>query len=163
MRSFARAPRMVVRATLIAGVALLFLAGQARADWASLWYRPDQQGERTLQAGDPKRAAELFTDPRRQAYAQLMAHQYDAAAKRLAPFADAESQYNRGNALARSGDLTAALASYDAALKHPDLEPALHRDAEHNRDRSPEARAGRDASETRVRERIAEKPLHESA
>jgi Ca-activated chloride channel family protein len=125
---------MVVKAVLIAAGALLLLSGEARADWASLWYRPDQQGEKALQAGDAKRAAELFKDPRRQAYAELMAQQYAAAAKRLAPFADAESQYNRGNALARGGDLKAALESYDAALKHADLEPGLHRDAEHNRD-----------------------------
>jgi Ca-activated chloride channel family protein len=113
----------------------MLLAGSAQAgSWSDLWYRPDQQGEHALQTGDSKRAAQLFADPRRQAYAQLQSEQYAAAAKRLAPFADAGSQYNRGNALAKSGDLQGALDAYDAALKHPDLESALRRDAEHNRD-----------------------------
>jgi Ca-activated chloride channel homolog len=123
-----------VRVSLLFGVAFALLAARAQAGWSSLWYRPDQQGEQALQAGDSKRAAELFTDPRRQAYAELRAQQYAAAAKRLAPLGDAESQYNRGNALARGGDLKAALGAYDAALKHADLDPALHRDAQHNRE-----------------------------
>ncbi len=113
----------------------ILLAGSAHAgSWSDLWYRRDQQGEQALQAGDSKRAAELFTDPRRQAYAELQAEQNDAAAKRLAPFDDGASQYNRGNALAKSGDLQGALADYDASLKHADLEAPLRRDAQHNRD-----------------------------
>jgi Ca-activated chloride channel homolog len=66
--------------------------------------------------------------------AELQSGQYAAAAKRLEPFADAGSQYNRGNALANSGDLQGALNAYDGALKHADLESSLRRDAEHNRD-----------------------------
>jgi Ca-activated chloride channel family protein len=113
----------------------MLLAGSAQASsWSDLWYRRDQQAQHALQAGDSKRAAELFADPRRQAYAELQSQQYAAAAKRLEPFADAESQYNRGNALAKSGDLQGALGAYDGALEHADLESALRRDAEHNRD-----------------------------
>jgi Ca-activated chloride channel family protein len=111
------------------------LAGSAHASsWSDLWYRRDQQGQQSLQAGDSKRAAELFQDPRRQAYAELQSGEYAAAAQRLEPFADADSQYNRGNALAKSGDLQGALKAYDGALKHAELESALRRDAEHNRD-----------------------------
>ncbi len=113
----------------------ILLSGTARASsWSYLWYRHDQQGQHALQAGDSKGAAELFTDPRRQAYAQLQSDQYAAAAKQLEPFADADSQYNRGNALAKSGDLQGALHAYDGALRHADLESALRRDAQHNRD-----------------------------
>jgi Ca-activated chloride channel family protein len=113
----------------------ILLAGSAQAgSWSDLWYRRDQQGQHALQAGDSKRAAELFADPRRQAYAQLQSEQYAAAAKRLEPFADGDSQYNRGNALAKSGNLQAALNAYDGALKHADLESSLRRDAQHNRD-----------------------------
>jgi Ca-activated chloride channel family protein len=113
----------------------MLLAGSAQASsWSDLWYRRDQQGQHALQAGDSKRAAELFADPRRQAYAELQSGQYAAAAKRLEPLADADSQYNRGNALAKSGDLQGALNAYDGALKHADLESSLRRDAEHNRD-----------------------------
>jgi Ca-activated chloride channel family protein len=113
----------------------ILLTGSAQASsWSDLWYRRDQQGQQALQAGDTKRAAELFADPRRQAYAELQSQQYGAAAKRLEPFADAASQYNRGNALARSGELQAALNAYDGALEHADLESSLRRDAQHNRD-----------------------------
>lgn len=113
----------------------ILLAGSAQASaWSDLWYRRDQQGQHALQAGDSTRAADLFADPRRQAYAELQSGQYAAAAKRLEPFADAGSQYNRGNALANSGDLQGALNAYDGALKHADLESSLRRDAEHNRD-----------------------------
>jgi len=113
----------------------ILFAGSAQASsWSDLWYRRDQQGQHALRTGDSKRAAELFADPRRQAYAQLQSEQYAAAAKRLEPFADADSQYNRGNALAKSGDLQGALNAYDGALKHADLESSLRRDAQHNRD-----------------------------
>lgn len=114
-------------------LALLPLTAQA-GTWSNLWQRPDQQGEKALKSGDPKAAASLFADPRRQGYAQLRAGEYAAAAQRLAPFSDAESEYNRGNALVRGGELSAALTAYEATLKHANLEPALRRDAEHNRD-----------------------------
>ena len=123
---------MKISRTMVFG---MLLAGSAQASsWSDLWYRRDQQGQHALEAGDSKRAAELFADPRRQAYAQLQSEQYAAAAKRLEPFADADSQYNRGNALAKSGDLQGALNAYDGALKHADLESSLRRDAQHNRD-----------------------------
>jgi len=123
---------MKISRNLVFGI---LLAGSAYASsWSDLWYRRDQQGQHALQAGDSKRAAELFADPRRQAYAELQSQQYAAAAKRLEPFADADSQYNRGNALAKSGDLQGALNAYDGALKHADLESSLRRDAGYNRD-----------------------------
>ncbi len=115
--------------------ALTFVCFTAHAgSWSDLWYRPDQQGERALRSGNPKEAASLYTDPRRQAYAQMKAGEYAEAAQRLAPLSDAESQYNRGNALARSGDLSSALTAYEDALKHSDLDPSLRQDAEKNRD-----------------------------
>jgi Ca-activated chloride channel family protein len=46
----------------------------------------------------------------------LQAGRYDKAAEQLAPFKDADSEYNRGNALAHTGKLQDALAAYDAAL-----------------------------------------------
>ena len=98
--------------------------------WSSLWHTPDQQGEALLAAGHPARAAARFTNPRLKAYADLRAGHYRQAAKLLAPFKDPISEYNRGNALAHTGHLHAALAAYDAALKQ-----APHdRDIRHNRD-----------------------------
>lgn len=112
-----------------------FLGAEAHAlSWSGLWSTPDQRAERLLHAGDAAAAAGLFQDPRRKAFAEIQAQQYAQAARRLAPFADPESQYNRGNALARGGHLRTAIAAYDAALKRAPPHSDLYRDARHNRD-----------------------------
>jgi Ca-activated chloride channel homolog len=106
-------------------------AGRARAlDWSSLWTTPQQRAQQLLESGHPLEAARLFSDPRRRAYAQLQAGRYAAAARQLESLHDVDSEYNRGNALARSGELRAALASYDAAL----AQAPEDRDVRHNRD-----------------------------
>lgn len=105
-------------------------ASSTYAAWSDLWRTPDQQAEALLDAGQPAQAADRFHDPRRRAYADLQAGRYAEAAKLLAPFTDAQSEYNRGNALAKSGQLQAALAAYDAALKQAPGD----RDIRHNRD-----------------------------
>lgn len=114
-------------AGLIGGTAL---AANAPAVWSGLWHTPDQQGQELLDAGQPARAAERFHDPRRRAYADIEAGNYPQAARLLAPYGDAESEYNRGNALAQSGQLQAALAAYDAALEQAPTDG----DIRHNRD-----------------------------
>ena len=114
-------------AMLVGGTAR---AVDARTAWSDLWRTPDQQGQALLDAGQPARAAERFHDPRRRAYADLEADRYQDAAKLLAPFTDAQSEYNLGNALARAGQLQAALAAYDAALKQSPADKDIH----HNRD-----------------------------
>jgi Ca-activated chloride channel family protein len=106
------------------------LAAGAPSVWSDLWRTPDQQGQALLDAGQPAQAAERFHDPRRRAYADLEAGRYDAAARQLAPLKDAQSEYNRGNALARSGSLQAALTAYDAALQQAPADG----DIRHNRD-----------------------------
>ena len=51
---------------------------------------------------------------------------YSGAAQRFAEGNDAHAHYNRGNALAKSGELEAALDAYEQALElQPDLRPAL--------------------------------------
>jgi Ca-activated chloride channel homolog len=106
------------------------LAANASGAWSNLWRTPDQQGQALLDAGRPAQAAERFHDPRRRAYADLEAGGYGEAAKLLDPFTDAQSEYNRGNALAKSGQLQAALAVYDAALQQAPAD----KDIRHNRD-----------------------------
>jgi Ca-activated chloride channel family protein len=106
------------------------LAGDAPDAWSSLWRTPDQQGQALLDAGQPAAAAGRFRDPRRRAYADLQAGRDGDAAKLLGPFTDAQSEYNRGNALAKAGQLQAALAAYDAALKQVPAD----KDVRHNRD-----------------------------
>ncbi len=104
--------------------------GALAGTWSSLWSTPEQQAQQLLDSGHAQAAAGLFKDPRRRAYAELKAERYDEAARLLKPLHDEQSQYNRGNALARSGDLPSALSAYDAALKQMPGD----RDARHNRD-----------------------------
>jgi Ca-activated chloride channel homolog len=119
----------------LAALLLVFTGASARAGaWSDLWLTPEQQGQRALEAGHAREAAKIFSDPRWRGYAELEARDYDAAQKALEPLTDAESQYNRGNALARAGNLRPALDAYDASLKHAEADAALRRDAQHNRD-----------------------------
>lgn len=99
-------------------------------DWDALWLRDDQRAWRALQAEEYDRARQLAPDPALRGSAAYKAGDFAAAAEAFATTNDAESQYNRGNALARAGELEAALAAYDAALER---NPAL-KDAKFNRE-----------------------------
>ena len=91
-----------------------------------LWLRPDQQGQRLLEAQRPAEAAERFSDPQWQGVALYQAGDYPGAAERFALGGDAAAHYNRGNALARSNELEAALDAYTQALElQPDMPQAL--------------------------------------
>jgi Ca-activated chloride channel family protein len=98
--------------------------------WSRLWHNDDQRGQQLLNQGDAAAAARTYADPRRKAYAELQAGDYDAAAKGFGTFDDSDAQYNRGNALAQGGDLPEALKAYDAALAR---DPG-NSDARHNRE-----------------------------
>jgi Ca-activated chloride channel family protein len=98
-------------------------------EWADLWRTPDQQAQQVLQSGDAKAAAERFADPDWKAAAEYKAGQFEAAAQHLEPRDTPLTQYNRGNALARQGQLESALKAYDRALE---LNPG-HEDAQYNR------------------------------
>lgn len=98
--------------------------------WRSLWQRPDQRGLAALEHDRPARAAELFDDPEWRAAAQYRAGNFDASAAALGGLDTAKAHYNRGNALARSGELHGAIDAYERALE---LDPA-HDDARYNRD-----------------------------
>jgi len=99
-------------------------------EWADLWQRPDQRGHAALEAGDAGSAAQLFDDPQWRGAAEYRAAEYAQSADTLAAVDDVEALYNRGNALARSGQLEAAIAQYDAVLERtPD-----HADAIYNRE-----------------------------
>lgn len=111
-------------------LAILWISTAHAASWSDLWLNRDQQAQRLLDANQPTAAAALFSDARHQAYAQLQAGQYAKAADLLAPFKDANSLYNRGNALAHTGQLRDALEAYDAAL----VAAPGNTDVIHNRD-----------------------------
>ncbi|MDX1451451.1 MAG: VWA domain-containing protein [Oleiphilaceae bacterium] len=92
--------------------------------WDDLWLTKDQQAQRALDQGDADRAAALFESPEHRAQALYESGQYAEAAK---IYEQLEGQhYNRGNALAKSGQLDAALAAYEQALiEDPENEDAL--------------------------------------
>lgn len=92
-----------------------------------LWLRPDQQGQRLLDAGRPDEAAQRFQDLQWQGKALFESGDYAGAAERFAQGDSAADHYNRGNALAKSGELEAALDAYDQALeRQPELEAAQY-------------------------------------
>tara|TARA_Y100001951_G_scaffold70440_1_gene57273 strand:+ start:2250 stop:3998 length:1749 start_codon:yes stop_codon:yes gene_type:complete len=115
-----------------------------------LWLRPDQQGQRLLQAQRPAEAAERFVDPQWQGNALYQAEDYAAAAERFAQGDTAADHYNRGNALAKSGELEAALDAYEQALeRQPELTAAQQNKAlveEALRQRQDQQQNGGDAS-----------------
>ena len=84
--------------------------------WADLWQTADQQGQRLLEQGDASNAATRFNNNNWQASAQYKAGDYKNAAENFAASDSAKAHYNRGNALARSGELEEALNAYDQAL-----------------------------------------------
>lgn len=94
-------------------------------EFEDLWLRPDQQGLHLLKQKRPAEAAEHFEDSQWQGVALYEAGAYGEAARRFAEGNDARAHYNRGNALAKSGELEAALDAYEQALElQPDLRPA---------------------------------------
>ncbi len=67
-------------------------------------------------------------------YTEIQGQRFAAAAEHLKAFSDPVSQYNRGNALAHTGDLQAAISAYDSAIHSRMVDGGLQRDAQHNRD-----------------------------
>ena len=111
---------------------LLFMVPQPSyaMSFTDLWLRPDQQGQRLLEQKKPLEAVEHFNDPLWQGIALYQAGDYAAAAERFAEVNSASAHYNRGNALARSGELEAALDAYEQALElQPDLQVAAQNKA----------------------------------
>lgn len=97
-------------------------------EWEDLWLRPDQRAEDLIRQ-DPRAAASRLDDPQWQGTALYRSGDFEAAAEAFGRSETADALYNRGNALARSGELSQALAAYDAALAaHPG-----HEDATFNR------------------------------
>jgi Ca-activated chloride channel family protein len=118
------------RTLLLLWLATGALHAHANDAWDSLWRSADQRGDQLLQQGNAAAAAHTYRDARRRAYAELQARNYADAARDFARFDDSDSLYNRGNALAQTGQLQDAIKAYDAALKRD----PNNRDARHNRD-----------------------------
>ena len=117
-------------------IALILLAPALFSDpasalgWQDLWKTADQQASKAMTSGDPATAQSLFKDRQWRGSAAYKAGDYESAISDYLDFDSADSHFNRGNALAHSGDLDAAIEAYNQALAmNPDME-----DAEANRE-----------------------------
>lgn len=98
----------------------------AAFSWSDLWQRPDQQARAALDAGDAQRAQTLARDPALRGAAAYRAEQYAVASEDFARRDDAQADYNRGNALAKSEKFEDAIKAYDQALERdPSLADAV--------------------------------------
>lgn len=109
---------------------LVLLPGQvALASGDRAWrLGADHRAWQQLEAGDPEAAAEAFVDPEWRAAALYRAGRHAESAAVLQGLETARAHYNRGNALARDGDLVGALAAWEQALQLD----AAHEDARYN-------------------------------
>jgi len=96
--------------------------------WQDVWLNKDQQAQQAFQQQQFEQAAGLFESPQWKAAAQYKAGQYQQAADTLENIDSADAYYNKANALAKAGQLEAALKTYQQALT---LNPA-DGDAQHN-------------------------------
>jgi len=98
--------------------------------WSELWKNKDQLGQAALQNGDSAKAAELFNNPEWKAAAEYRAGNYEQAVEQLDNINTADAHYNRGNALAKAGQLDEAIKAYNRATELQ----ANHEDAKYNRE-----------------------------
>ncbi len=108
----------------------LFSDPASAFEWRDLWQTADQQASRALQEGDAETAQVLFKDPQWRGSAAYKAGDYQTAIDEFVQNNSADGHYNRGNGLAKSGDLDGAIEAYNQALK---LQPNMA-DAIANRD-----------------------------
>jgi Ca-activated chloride channel homolog len=108
----------------------LGIPSSSAASESSKAAKRDRDAYRLLTKGDAASAAQSFTDPRWRGAAWYRAGNYPEAARMFAGQSDADGHYNRGNALAKLGDLKGALAAYEQSLA---LRPT-DADTVHNRE-----------------------------
>lgn len=86
-------------------------AGTGAQVWGNLWQTPDQQAQTAFAGGDFQGAAQGFSQPDWKAASLYRGGDYGGAAGLMD-----DNAYNRGNALAKAGQLQEALDAYDKAL-----------------------------------------------
>ena len=85
--------------------------------WKKPFLNADQQGLEEYNASQYDAASSNFEDPAWKGAAQYREGNYAAAAETYGQLDTADGYYNQGNALARAGQLDAAIAAYDKALE----------------------------------------------
>jgi Ca-activated chloride channel family protein len=111
---------LAFRRGLVIGLAFFMLPMTEPAHafgWDDLWLNKNQQGQKKLEQGLPQEAAQLFEDPRWQAVSEYESGSYASSAAVFAEGDGADSLYNLGNALARTGKFESAIHAYDQALE----------------------------------------------
>jgi len=89
--------------------------------WDDAWQTKDQQAQQAFEK-DPAKSAEMFEDPNWKASSFYRAEDYEQAAENFTtdPSSSneqqAESHFNRGNALAKAGELEKAIEAYEQSL-----------------------------------------------
>ncbi len=85
--------------------------------WNNLWMTEDQRGQKDFNKKNYNQAAEKFNNPQWKAGAHYRAGEFDKAIEQYGQFDDAESLYNKANALANMQKYEQAIESYDQALE----------------------------------------------
>lgn len=96
--------------------------------WDDLWLTPDQQGQKALEKGDAKQAADKFADPNWKASAEYKAGDYQKALEDFSQNSTIDNLYNKGNALVKLNKIPEAMAAYKEVLKRD----KNHKDAQFN-------------------------------
>jgi Ca-activated chloride channel homolog len=111
---------LAFRRGLVIGLAFFLLPMTEPAHafgWDDVWLNKNQQGQKKRAQGLPQEAAQLFNDPRWRGVSEYESGNYASSATVFAQGDGADSLYNLGNALARSGKFEDAIDSYDRALQ----------------------------------------------
>jgi len=118
---------LAFRRGVLAVLMFAFVVPNADAGlWDDLWQRRDQQAHDALNHGAPEEAAVLFEDQDWKAAAHYRMGEFERAENRFKTDASADGHYNRGNALAQSGQIEEALDAYNKTLElNPEHEDAV--------------------------------------
>ncbi|MFP6682275.1 MAG: VWA domain-containing protein [Gammaproteobacteria bacterium] len=119
--------RGVLILTFGLGCTMLSYPHNVSARW---WATPDQEAQHHFDRDEFAAAADKFENKIWRTSAQYRAGSYEEALAGIADDANAEAQYNKGNALARLGRFEEAIAAYDKTLS----KVSEHEDALHNKE-----------------------------
>ena len=102
---------------LITGSGMMLPSQQAHAlEWKDLWMTKDQQATEAFESEEHSTAALLFEATDWAGAANYRAANYEAAIASFSAIDTVDGHYNRGNALALSGNYAESIAAYDMAL-----------------------------------------------